>query len=197
MSSVRLACGVALVAACLLGCGNVKLPESLEGLQKSATETAQSIGNTASNAVNNAANAVKSQTDPGSVTSIEVQAESLVAAPTCYASFVAPAGRSALLHVSSYSTPASEGYPSIMILAPSGATQASGLAGQQVLGEVYVQNEKDGAVWKSPDGDPATIKITAADDSAVAGEILSGTLVNASTGASKPASGKFRAAWRP
>lgn len=195
MTSSRLALGAALVVALLAGCG--KLPTSLEEAQKQAADAASNIGNATQNAVNSAANQVRSQTDPNSVTLIEIKADAGINAPTAYASFVAPAGRKSLLHVSSYSNPGVEGFPSIMIVAPSAATSATALAGQQVQGEVFAQSSKDGPIWKTPDGEPATIKISTSDAGAVAGEIVSGSLVNTSTGETKTASGKFRAAWRP
>jgi hypothetical protein len=163
----------------ITGCGG-KVPTAAE-LQQAVTDGVNSAVKSGTQAVEqakqvaNLAGQIELSLGPGIKTG------------GCYARLDAlQAPRNGWLVISSYSDPAGETFPSVMILVETTGETAATLAGKNFRAAIFLQLQAEGAVWRTPDGEFAELTIVTAADGKIEGKITRATLV--STGAEPPAS---------
>lgn len=168
------------------GCGNVKLPTSLDEAKQAVTDTAEQVKEAAPGAIQQ----VPAIVDRGS---IEVNVGGPVKGSACYATVAAfSSGRPAVLQLKSYQGAAGDAFPAVFVHArlPEGATGVS--AGQTYQADVYVQASADAPLWRSDEGSPVELTITTSDGARIAGDIVKGALINTSDGSRTDVTGTFQ-----
>lgn len=176
-------CLILGIAMCLVaGCGKesplpdvpVKTP-TIEDVKQAATNTVESV---------------KQQVSLSG--SMELSTNVPVKASGCYVRFASVPGKARLLQVTSYNDPTNEGFPSVMLVGQPQTDGLSSLAGQTIPMHVFVKPAANQPGWRTPEGQPAQIRITESSGQNLVGEVVSGTLLNAATGATAPLGGTFR-----
>ena len=126
-----------------------------------------------------------------------IQLDSPVDTASCYATLITLGdGRPNVLQMRSYSSPAQESFPSILLRAPVKAAGASELIGQVVPAQLFVQAAADSPVWYSGAGSHVQLKIVSADDKSLTAEILSGALLNTHKSGDQAVTGTLTAVWQ-
>lgn len=178
--SARLAWWLAGVVA-LLGCGEAKMP-TLEQAKQAVSESVEGVREQAETA---AATVLPTG-------SIELTLDAPVKTEEAHAHATRfSAGRPGLLQITSYEDAAGEQYPSVLLRAELPAGAAASLAGQTLQAQAFIQPTNGGPIWQSTA--PIEIRVTAADDATLTGEIVRGEMVNLDTEIKIQLSGKFTA----
>lgn len=171
---------IAVALGWLAGCD--KISSSIDDAKKAVTGGAEQ----ATQAVENVTETVKQTT--GAAGQIELQLDAPVKATGCYAALYSFSdGRPSVLQITSYNDPSAESFPSIIFRAQTTAKAPAELAGQKLSAKAFVQEVKDGDIWKTGDK-PLELSISTADDAAI-NATVAGALVNVVSGASKDTSG--------
>jgi len=168
---------VAVLAA--TGCDLQKVEESVKS---GAEETVQVVEQTVETV----------QQETGLAGSMELATDPPLAAKACYAELVDTGeGRPNVLRLASYESTELERFPSMMLQAHIEESTLAALGGKSVQANVYAQREKDGPVWSSPIGSPATVSILSVDNKKMTCECAGAVLVNSQTDEQSTVSGKF------
>ena len=115
-----------------------------------------------------------------------------ISAPTCFVALHDfHNDLPSILSVTSYEKPESEQFPAFMIQGEVEVGSLPALINQAVPVELYVMLSRESPVWHSAPGQPVEVRVTAASEAEVTGEIVSGTLINSETGETKSVTGKF------
>jgi hypothetical protein len=172
--------------AMAIGCGDVKLPTSLDEAKQAVSNTAEQVKEAAPTALQQAPAIVDAGT-------IELNVGGAIKANRCTAQLaIFSGGRPAVLQLKSYAGEAGDSYPAVYLRAilPEGATAPT--AGQTLQADAYVQASADSPLWRSDDAAPIELSITAVDDKQVSGSVSRGALANTSDGARVDVTGTFR-----
>ncbi len=171
-----------LPAACLLLLGS-----GCDWLDKKATEVKQTASSTSQQVVDR----VKQTVNAAGNVELSL-AGTPVKTSGCYGSLILVAsGRPAVFQVTSYVDPKGETFPSVMFRAVAKVETPAGLANQSLSGQLFVQLEPDGAVWHTPDGQPAVLTNQTAADGAFTGTLAPCQLVSTEKDESRPCTGTF------
>jgi hypothetical protein len=173
----RTAC---LAAALLCGCGDARLPASLDEAREAVSEKVEQ-------SVEDVERTVKEDLEPGvaqalNLGRIELDLGEPVNVGSCFVRLATFSdNRPAVLQWTSYASASAETFPSVFVRARLGTLAPASLAGQVVSADVYLQTAAGGPLWHSDA--PVELQITTADATTIAAKVLSGTLLNADTGA--------------
>ena len=191
--SVSLVAMLALVIAASNGCDF--LSKKASEVKKVATDTSQRVVEKVKQETNNAGNI---ELNMGGGTPLKTSG--------CYGSFVSlGGGRGGVFQISSYADAAAESFPSLMFwasvpansfpasTAPYGQSpiDPSALANQTLKGSLYVQQQPDGPVWHTADGDAATLAIQTAANGQFTAALAGSKLVNTETAETRDVSGSL------
>lgn len=180
-----------LMLSITIGCDTISdvLPNSVKD---KAEEVQASVSDTVGDAASKAVETVKEVAQTAG--SAEIMLNREVQAGRCYASLHQPGeNRPAILQLKSYRFEADESFPTFLFHAESPTGSWNELVGQEVTGQLFLQQQADGEVWYTqPDG-LLTVKVISNQDGNVEAELISGTLVSTSGKTQPAASGKFHA----
>jgi hypothetical protein len=160
------------------GCGNAKLPTSLDEAKQAVTKTVEQVKETAPTVI-----------DSGS---IELNLGQPLKSSVCLAKLsVFSAGRPSVLQLKGYRGTAGDSFPAILVSArlPEGATSL--VAGQTIDADVYAQAGAQDPIWASSSDAPAQVTISAVDGTKVTGSIAQGTVVSSADGSQVNVTGSF------
>lgn len=172
-----------ILGVSLLGCGGATpaVPKGLptpEAVQKAITQPVETF---------------KQAVQPA-VSGMDLELSGSLKSPRCVASIEAIPGRPAVLRIATYSDPASETFPSVMIVGQVGATTPAALVNQQVRAQVFAMRAADSAVLQTPPGQSVLITITGASEKSLSGRIEPNSMLQDTSNQSQvPLSGTFTA----
>jgi hypothetical protein len=181
-----------LAVVSLAGCGT-KVSDLASSLKDTATGVADKAGKAARDAAQTAQNVTGKASEALELAgSMELTVDAPLKFSACYVKFItSKTGRPSVLQLQSYREPSQESFPSALVRAQVSASDLPGLKGQTIPAQLFVQAQKDGPVW-STNKDLVQLKITAVDAKTMSAELVSGSLLNASTGASQAVKGAFQ-----
>ncbi len=172
-----------ILGAAPIGCGGgtPAVPKGLptpEVVQKAITQPMESIRHAV----------------PPVTAGLELELAGPLKSSHCVASIEALPGRPAVLRIATYSDPARETFPSVMIVGQVGATTPAALVNQQVRAQVFAMRAADAAVLQTPPGQSVLITITGASEKSLSGRIEPNSMLQDTSNQSQvPLSGTFTA----
>jgi hypothetical protein len=157
------------------------LAKKAEEVKKAATDTTQRVVENVKRETNNA----------GSI-ELALSGGSSVKTAGCYGEFIVVGhGRPAILKVKSNADVSAEAFPSLLFQATTPVDNPTALANQTLQGVLYFQQQPDGPVWHSADGETVTLSIQTAAEGQFSGTLAAGKLVNTETNESRTVTGSF------
>lgn len=170
---------LAAVLMCLAGCD-----------AKKVTEAVTTTVDAAKNSVNQTVETVKQEANLAG--SMDLSTSPPVATTACYATLTITGGeRPNVLQLASYKDAELERFPSMFIKANVKANSLQELSGQNLQAELYAQAVENGTVWHTRTGSPASVTISAVDETSLTAACNGVKLINAETGEETTVNGKF------
>jgi hypothetical protein len=172
----------ALLVACALFAGGCDfLSKKASEVKKAASETTQRVVERAKQETNNA----------GGI-ELALAGGAPLKTAGCYGSLtVQGGGRPTVFQVTSYADAAGESFPSLYFSAATSADSTAALANQTLQGRLYFQQQPDGPVWHTADGDMASLSVQTAADNQFTATLAQCKLVNTETNETRTATGTF------
>ena len=187
--SVAISLFVLLVVLC--ACSREKLNELVDKTKQKVSEGADQI----KHGVGAAADTAKEQLNLAG--KAQIQLDTPVETSGCYATFTTLGEkRGSMLQIRSYSSPAQESFPSMLLRAAVKASGSSELVGQVVPAQLFVQATADAPIHYSSPESPIQLKIISLDDKSLIAEIVSGSLINSHRPGQSPVTGNLNAVWQ-
>jgi hypothetical protein len=171
--------GFVVVLLCIAGCDTKKVTEAV-------TTTVDAAKNT----VNQTVETVKQEANLAG--SMDLSTSPPLATSACYATLVVTGGeRPNVLQLASYKDADLERFPSMFIKANVKANSLQELVGQSLQAEFYAQAVENGTAWHTRTGSPASVTISAVDETSLTAVCNGVKLINAETGEETTVNGKF------
>lgn len=189
MSSNTLA-GCLLVPVLLLfGCSKEQRDQIADKVSQAKDQVTSKASEVASKA-SESASAAKEKVVADGEAKLKLDKDILFSAS--FVNLVSVKGRGSVLQLRSYSNSKSESFPSYFFQANTNSASLNALAGQSVLGTLFVKLTKDEPSWMSLPDQGVKLSLESVTDGKLVGRFSSGQLSSAK-GESLPVSGVFEA----
>ena len=176
-----------VVAAAVMA-ASVMLAGGCDFLSKKASEVKKAASETTQHVVERA----KQETNTPAESSWRWRAGAPLKTSGCYGTLtIQGGGRPTVFQVTSYADAAGESFPSLHFSAATSADSTAALANQTLQGRLYFQQQPDGPVWHTADGDMASLSIQSAADDQFTATLAQCKLVNTESNETRMATGTF------
>ncbi len=178
---------LALVAAAVMA-ASVMLAGGCDFLSKKASEVKKAASETTQHVVERA----KQETSTAGGVELALEGGAPLKTSGCYGTLtIQGGGRPTVFQVTSYADAAGESFPSLHFSAATSADSTAALANQTLQGRLYFQQQPDGPVWHTADGDMASLSIQSAADDQFTATLAQCKLVNTESNETRMATGTF------
>lgn len=188
-----LALGWVLVAA---GCGGKSISDLASSVKDAASQGVESIQDKAQQVSQDVVGKARGLADKASEVaqlagSMKLSLDQPLETSACYANFSwLQAAGTGVLQLQSYRDAQQESFPAVFLRVQHEVAVPAELAGQTFDAQLFIQREADGPLWTATD-QPVQLKITSIQDNVLQAEIVGGSLIHSSTGATQPVTGVF------